>query len=191
MPMAAAYPRDLATTAVILGVAGFVWFGWAQAGSPVGWPIPLYVGSAAGLAVALAGGVLAWRLRSGAAAMYNPRTRAGYRRVVAVEVIAIVLGVIALDVTGQPAHLPAWILLIVGIHFIPLARLFLTPGLRLAGVLLIAVAVAAAAAGATGDIQPSAIAGAGGGLVCVACAASCLFRARQRAVGPVAGRAGG
>ena len=145
-PATAAYPRDLATTALILGGAGFVWFGWAQAGPPAGWSIPLGIGSAAGLAVALAGGVLSWRPRSGAAAMHDPRLRSGYWRVVAFEVIAIVLGVIALEATGQRAYLPAWILLIVGVHFIPLARLFGTPGLRLAGVALIGVADGAATA---------------------------------------------
>ena len=188
-----AYPGDLATTALILGVAGFAWFGWAQAGPPAGWSVPLGVGSAAGLAVALAGGVLSWRLRSGATAMHDPRRRSGYRRVVAFEVIAIVLGVIALDATGQAADLPAWILLIVGVHFIPLARLFGIPGLRLAGLALIGVAAAAAAAGATNDILPSAVAGTGGGLVCLACAASCLRpayrQASQRKAGPLAGRA--
>ncbi len=189
----AAYPRDLATTALILGVAGFAWFGWAQAGPPAGWSVPLGIGSAAGLAVALAGGVLSWRLRSGAAAMHDPRRRSGYWRVVAFEVIAIVVGVIVLDVTGQAAYLPAWILLIVGVHFIPLARLFGTPGLRLAGLALIGVAAGAAVAGAASDILPSAVAGAGGGLVCVACAASCLRLAYRRpsrwAAGPLAGRA--
>ena len=189
-PATAAYPRDLATTALILGVAGFVWFGWAQAGPPAGWSIPLGIGSAAGLAVALAGGVLSWRLRSGAAAMHDPRLRSGYWRVVAFEVIAIVLGVIALEAAGQTAYLPAWILLIVGVHFIPLARMFGTRGLRLAGMALIGVAAGAAAAGAASDIPPSAVAGAGGGLVCVACAASCMRpayqRAFQRAAGPVA-----
>lgn len=192
-PPTAAYPRDLATTALILGVAGFAWFGWAQAGPPAGWSVPLGIGSAAGLAVALAGGVLSWRLRSGAAAMHDPRRRSGYWRVVAFEVIAIVVGVIALEVAGRTAYLPAWILLIVGIHFIPLARLFGTPGLRLAGVALIGVAAAAAAAGAASDILPSAVAGAGGGLVCLACGASCLRlayrRASQREAGPLTGRA--
>ncbi len=174
-------------------MAGFVWFGWAQAGPPAGWSVPLDIGSAAGLAVALAGGVLSWRLRSGATAMHDPRRRSGYWRVVAFEVIAIVLGVFALEATGQMAYLPDWILLIVGVHFIPLARLFDTPGLRLAGLALIGVAAGAAAAGAASDILPSAVAGAGGGLVCVTCAASCLRpayrRASQRAAGPLAGRA--
>ena len=64
------------------------------------------------------------------------------------------------------------------------ARLFRTTGLTVAGLLLIAVAVAAAATGVAGAALPSAVAGAGGGLVCVVFAASCLYRARALHLAP-------
>lgn len=176
-PAATGSASDLAVTALILGVAGFAWFGWGRAAPPAGWSIPLAIGSAVGAVLAVAGGVLAWRLRSGASAMHDPQVHRAYSRVVGLEVALIVLGALVLGVTGQSAYLPAWILLVVGVHFIPLARLFRTPGLAAAGLVLIAVAAAAAALGAAGDVLPSAVAGAGGGLVCVTCAVSYLRRA--------------
>jgi hypothetical protein len=172
--------RDLATTALILGVAGLAWFGWGQAGLAEGWALPLQAGSVAALAVAVAGGVLLRRLHSGSSAMDDARLRRGYWKVVATEVIAIVAGNAALGSAGRPAYIPAWTLLVVGVHFLPLARLFRIPGLTAAGLVLAAAAVGAAAAGAAAGVRPSLVAGVAGGAVCVACAALCLRQAAAR-----------
>lgn len=188
MPNADGTERDLATTALILGVAGFAWFLWGRAAPPAGWSVPLELGAAAGLAVAVAGGVLARRLRAGRSAMDDAGARRAYWRVVAIEAAAICLGAGALAVAGQAAYIPAWILLTVGAHFIPLARLFRNARLTVAGLLLIAVAAAGAAAGITGAALPSAVAGGGGGLVCVGFAAACLYRARAAHLAAATGR---
>jgi hypothetical protein len=172
--------RDLATTALILGVAGLAWFGWGQAGLAEGAALPLQAGSAAALAVAVAGGLLLRRLRSGSSAMDDARLRRGYWTVVATEVIAIVAGNAALGSAGRPAYIPAWTLLVVGVHFLPLARLFRVPGLSAAGLVLAAAAIGAAAAGAAAGVRPSLVAGVAGGVVCVACAAFCLRQAAPR-----------
>lgn len=178
-PAATSTARDLAVTAMILGVAGFMWFGWGQAAPAAGWTIPLAIGSAFGAVVAAAGGVLAWRLRSGASAMDHPRIRRGWFRAVALEVVLIVAGALVLAASGHPAYLPAWTLFAVGVHFFPLARLLKTLGLNLAGVLLVAVAAVAAALGLAGEVPPSTVAGAGGGLICVTWAVSYLRRASR------------
>lgn len=181
--------RDLAVTALILGIAAFAWFGWGQAAAPAGWSVPLLIGSVAGLAVAAAGAGLARRLRSGASAMDSAQLRRRYWQVVAVEMISIAVGWGALVATGHPAYIPAWVLLVVGVHFLPLARLFRTPGLSLAGMLLVMIAVAAAVTGAAGGAAPSTVAGAGGGLVCLGYGAACCYQALRPAAGRQARRA--
>jgi hypothetical protein len=172
---------DLAATAVVLGIAASMWFGWGQAGPPAGWSLPLAAGSAAGLAATVVAVIASRRHRDGAPSMADPAVRTRYRRVVGAEVAACVLGVACLAAAGRPAYQPAWILLVVGLHFLPLARIFRIPSLFWAGVTASAVAIAAAVTGATSDVRPSTVAGAGGGLACLCCAAWCL---RQVASAP-------
>jgi hypothetical protein len=175
---AVSYPRDMAVTAVILGVAAFVWFGWGQAAAPSGWLIPLRAGSVVSLIIAVAAVVRARRSRSAGSVMHDPAVRRRYLMIVGIEVTLILVGAAVLGLAGQSDYLPAWILFVVGAHFIPLARLFSGTGLIPAGVLLVLIAVAAAITGARTAVTPSLIAGAGGGLVCGARAGMCLIRAR-------------
>ena len=180
--------RDLAITALILGVAGLAWFGWGQSGLAEGWAAFLQAGSVAALAVVVAAGVLLRRRPAGPSAMDDPALRRGYWKVVAAEVIAIVAGNVALSAAGRPAYVPAWTLLVVGAHFVPLARMFGTPGLTAAGLVLAAAAAGAAAAGAAAGVRPSLVAGVAGGVVCVACAAGCLRSAAGRGRAPAGSR---
>jgi hypothetical protein len=98
-------------------------------------------------------------VRWAGSAMASPGLRRAYWRIVAGEVIAILIGVAGLGMSGRPGYRPAWVLLIVGAHFIPLGRLFGSSGLILSGAALIAVAAGAAAAGVAGAAPPSTIAG--------------------------------
>jgi hypothetical protein len=173
--------RDRAVTGLILGVAGTAWFGWAHEGPPAGWSVPLDVGSFAGPAVAVACGVLVWRRRDEPSAMDDPGTRRRYLLIVAIEVLAILVGVAALNLTGHPAYLSAWVLFVVGVHFAPLARLFATPGLTVTGVALAVVAVVAAIAGGSTTIRPSAVAGAAAGVIMLIGAVGYLSAAARRA----------
>jgi hypothetical protein len=171
-------------TALILGVAAAAWFSWGNARPPASLSVALAIGSALGLGVAAAGGWQVRRLRSGPSAMDASAVRSRWRRVVGVELAAIAVGVVVLAGTGEQAYVPAWILLVVGGHFIPLDRLFGIGRLDWAGVALIVVAAGAAATGAATGILPSTVAGVGGGLVCLAAAAACLRRLRTRAPRP-------
>jgi hypothetical protein len=178
---AGATPRDLAVTALILGIAAVLWFGWGQAEPPSGWSLPLNVGTFAAIAVALgAGGVVA-RFHRGATAMADPRVRRGYGITVGVEVAACGLGAAGLGLAGHSAYIAPWILLVVGVHFVPLGRLFGSFDLVWAGFTLSAVAIAGTVTGVVSDVAPSAVTGAFGGLVCIACAAVCLRRTLLRA----------
>jgi hypothetical protein len=69
-------PRDLTVTALILGVAGALWFGWGQAQPPAGWGLPLSVGTFGGLVLVAAAVTSLWRaLRRGQPGR-EPRARA-------------------------------------------------------------------------------------------------------------------
>ncbi len=109
-------PRDLSVSALILGVAAMMWFGWGQSQPPA----------------------------------------------------------------GRPAYTAPWILLVVGVHFLPLGRLFGSVDLLWSGLVLCAVAIAAAVTGAVSAVAPSAVTGGFGGLVLVAAAVASLRRAAAR-----------
>lgn len=160
--------RDRAANALVLGIAATMWFGWAQEGPPASWLPVLTVGSAVSLVVAVAAGILTHRHRAGRSAMDDPGGRTAYLRVVGLEVACIALGAVALAIAGQAAYLSPWILLVVGVHFVPLGRVFHLDGLRVCGMSVSVVAVVAAVVGWAGDLLPSALAGAAGGLLMAA-----------------------
>lgn len=160
--------RDLAANALVLGAAGGAWFGWAQEGPPAGWVVPLTVGGLVGIVVAMVAAVLAWRRRHGDTVMSDPRGRRTYGRVVGGEVAAILIGVVLLRISGQYDYLAAWVLFVVGVHFVPLGRLFRIRSLQAAGVIVAVVSLVAVLIGRSGAALPSAVAGAGGGIVMVA-----------------------
>jgi len=87
---------------------------------------------------------------------------------------------VGLGLAGRPAYTAPWILLVVGVHFVPLGRLFGSANLVWSGLVLAAVAIAAAVTGAVSAVEPSAVTGAFGGLVLVAAAAASLRQALVR-----------
>jgi hypothetical protein len=185
----AATPRDQAVTALILAIAAMAWFGWGQAEPPAAWSLPLTIGTFAAIAVAVGAGVIVARVRRCDTAMADPAARRGYGITVGTEAAACALGAAALGLTGQSPFIASWILLVVGVHFLPLGRLFGSAQLLWAGPALAVVAVAATVTGMASDVAPSAVTGAFGGLVCIACATACLWSAvRDRTVNPSSGR---
>ena len=113
--------------------------------------------------------------------MNEARVRRGYWRVVATELALCAVGTVGLGGSGQSAYIAAWILLVVGAHFVPLGRLFAIGSLVLAGRVLVVVAVAAAVTGLVSTVAPSFVAGAGGGAVCLACSVFCVGQALRPA----------
>src|SRR5262249_29649264 len=157
----------LAITALVLSVAAMAWFGWGQAEPPASWAPVLVAGSGVSIAAVVLTGAATWRHRREQQSMNDPAVRRGYWLIVAVEVAASMVGVAARPARGKPPSSPAWILLVVGIHFLPLGRLFRVAELYPAGLAASAAAVAAAVTGALTAVPPSAVAGAGGGLACL------------------------
>lgn len=174
---AAATIRDQAACALVLGVAAFAWFGWGQQGPPAGWAVFLGIGSGLGALVAVAALLLTLRNKTGASVMRDPTTAKRYGRTVGIEVGAILIGAAALILASNPSYVAAWVLFVVGVHFVPLARLFRIPSLAVAGVLVALVGVIAAILGIAQVVLPSAVAGGGGGLLMLAFGAVTLYRA--------------
>jgi len=168
--------RDGAVTGAICGLAGAAWFGWADQSPPAGWSIPLSGAAVASLVLMVACGLLVVRHRHGPTAMADPGVRRRYLLIVAVEVVACVVGAVVLGRAGQQVYLPAWILFVVGAHFLPLARLFGNRDLLLSGPVLMLVAAVAGGLGAAHVALPSTVAGAGGGVVLSICAGLNLRR---------------
>jgi hypothetical protein len=164
-------------SALILGFAAMMWFGWGLAQPPLGWSLPLTIGIFAAIAVEGFAGCLLARFRGSASAMEDQRVRRRYGVTVGVEVAAIALGAVGLGLAGRPAYAAPWILLVVGVHFLPLGRLVGSVDLLWSGLALCAVAIAAAVTGAVSAVAPSAVTGGFGGLVLVAAAAASLLRA--------------
>jgi hypothetical protein len=170
--------RDLATNALVLGAAAFVWFGWAQEGPPPGWSPLLAVGSGLGVVLAAVALVAMLRLKDGSA-MSTRTGRRTYGITVGVELLVAVAGVVPLTITGREEFISPWILAVVGLHFIPMARLFGIRLLAVAGIVLTMIAIAAAIIGSVADVLPSAVAGGVGGLALLAFASASLYRARS------------
>lgn len=170
--------RDLAVNALVLGAAAFLWFGWAQEGPPPGWSPFLAVGSGLGVLLALASVVVMLRRKDGSA-MSTRAGRRTYGITVGVELGVAVLGVIVLSLTGTEEFISPWILAVVGVHFVPMARLFGIGLLTAAGIVLTVVAILAAVVGGVTTVLPSAIAGGLGGLVMLGFGAASLQRAWQ------------
>ena len=182
-PEAAASGRDLAVNGLVLGVAGMIWFGWAQAEPPAGWATPLVIGSVLAMLLAVIGVPLTRRHRHGPSAARDPRGRRTYGWVVGIETLTIAAGAAILAGTGLAAYLPAWILFVVGMHFLPLARLFRIRSLGVTGLLLVVISAVAAVAGRSGSAPPSTVAGGAGGLILVMSGALSLFRSWQQSPG--------
>ena len=155
------YTRDGAMTALILGFFASSWFGWAQEKPPPGWRSPLIVGAVLSLMV---GAVCAWRNWSGGSALNEPGAMRHYGIIVGVEFGTAAAGAVALALWGRGEYASAWVCLVVGAHFWPMAPVLKSPSLVALGVLLTVVAAAAVFVSRQTGIAASAVAGAGAGV---------------------------
>jgi hypothetical protein len=145
--------------AMILGAAGLAWTMWGASGvsGAASGALPI-----AGIAVGLV--ILLWsaRLWRSAARASGSRpsappgkgsrsmaSSAGFRLVMALEVIALAGGVAILGGTGNREYMSAWFATVVGLHFAAFGRLFWA-GFHWLAAALIAAGVAGAIVGLAG-----------------------------------------
>lgn len=168
--------RDAAMTALILGFFASAWSGWAQEKPPVGWTNWLIAGSVVSLAIALVGGILAWRHWSDGSVLGEPGAMRRYGIIVGIEFATCLVGALALGFTGQGRFIAVWIAAVVGVHFWPMVPLLANNFLVPLGVALLLGAGAGLVAGQRGSIMPSAVTGAICGCALIVGAAQPLVR---------------
>ena len=156
--------RGRGVTVAVDGFFAFVWFGWGQAAAPSWLVIPLTVGGAASVLLAVAGVVVAIRSPGPLPAMSDPAVRRRYNITVGLEFGLIGVGAAILGVTGNYQWAPVLVCFGVGVHFFPLATVLDNPTLRPLGGLLIAVSAAVLVTGLATAVAPSTITGPGAGL---------------------------
>lgn len=141
------FPRDLVMTGAIFGVAAFVWAGWAQENPPSHWiwRVVLAVLGLAGIALAaisIPAAIRHWSsptaITAGSAAFIV------YVVVFWVEVAACIGLSICAVRAGRSDLIAPLVLLVVGIHFLPLAWVFGQPIMAVAGIIASAIAIGAA-----------------------------------------------
>jgi len=158
------YARNGAMSALILGFFASCWFGWAQEKPPPVWRSLLIVGAVLSLIVAVVGAVYAWRNWSGGSALGEPGAMRRYGIIVGVEFAIAAVGAAVIALCGGGEYIAAWVCLVVGVHFWPMAPVLKSPSLIALGALLTGVAVVAVLVSRTTAVATSAITGAGAGL---------------------------
>lgn len=158
-----AYPRDYLMYAAIFGFFSFCWFGWAQEAPKEGWRWGLGIGSAVGLTLGIAGGILSYLHWQDASALSNKGDFRWYLVFFILEVVLAVVGAILLLAIQKSSWVSTWISFIVAIHFIGLAFVFNDKSLFLLAGLMLIVTISSVPLSANLKIAPSAILGIGNG----------------------------
>jgi hypothetical protein len=172
--------RDFAGTAAVFGFFAASWFGWAQEGPPPRWKPLLVTGSVLSMVVAVAGGLLLWRLWDRGTA-FDDTTGPRFGIVVGLEVGAAALGAVLLAVRRRAELIPAWVALVVGVHLFPVAAILDYPLMHLVATDVTVAALAAVPVARRRSIAVSAATGLptgsvllAGGLVSLAYAVAAL-----------------
>lgn len=176
---AATNNRTRGITAVIEGFFAFMWFGWGSADAPSWLAGPLIAGQVVAGLLVLAGVVTAIRSTGERTPMADPLVRRRYNIVVAAEFGILFAGSALMGAVGLGDWIPVWICAGVGIHFLPLARLFDDLRLVPLGVAVTAVAAAALVVGLATDVAPSTVTGLGAGVLLVAAGIAALAGIRR------------
>lgn len=135
--------RDGAMTAAVLGFFAAAWFGWAQENPRPGWQAPLTAGSVGGLLVAAVAGTVAGLNWDSGSVLDAGGALGDYLVIVAVEFGIAGAGVALLALLRRARYMSAWVCLVVGVHFFPMAPVLANPALYVLAALLTAAAVAA------------------------------------------------
>jgi hypothetical protein len=124
--------RDQFFTTAWFGLMSFVWFGWAQEDPPRRWRVWLGAGSALGIGLAVAFGVLTSMNWDQPTALEGKYVWFGV--LVAAEVVAAGVGCLVLARRRASRWMAWWVAIVVAAHFLPLALLLSDFGVAVVGV---------------------------------------------------------
>jgi hypothetical protein len=177
---AAGSTRTLANAVIIEAFFALMWFSWGQERPPAWVSIVLVIGAILAVLVAVAGILIARRTRREPSPLSEPGSGKRYGIIVGTEFASIAAGAAILGATGHGEFIAAWICFVVGVHFVPLDRVF--PGIGMLGLAaaVVSVAIAAFIVGATTSTPPSTVTGLGAGACLLGHAASLLVVAARR-----------
>jgi hypothetical protein len=161
-----------ATSAMFAGA----WFGWGVGKADGALVVAFRVGLGSALVLAIAGVMLAVRSPAAQSPMADAALRRRYGAIVGLEFLLLGVGNVALSRSGMEEWIPVWVCFGVGVHFVPLSRLFGEKSLRLLAALLAAVAVVGIVFGLMSAVAPSVVTGAGAGLCLLGWSALALVR---------------
>lgn len=165
--------------AAISGGFAIVWFGWGMAALASG-PVltGLQVGRVLAAVVILLGVVLAVRSPAGSTPMSDPAVARRYGYVVLAEFSLLGVGNIVLANIDGAQWIPVWVCAGVGLHFIPMARVFKESSLLILAAMMTLTAALAVVMSQTTDVAPGTVTGTGGGL-CLLVSAAVTLAARR------------
>jgi hypothetical protein len=162
------FARDAAMTAAIFGFFSAAWFGWAQEHPPPpGWRPWLVAGSVAGLLVAVAGGIRAWRIWS-TGTVFDADTSPIFGLIVLFEVLLAGIGAFLLSRRGRRELVAPWVAVVVGLHFLPMAPLLQIPFFYVVGALVTIAGLASVPIARSRDLSVTTVTGAFAGSVLLA-----------------------
>jgi hypothetical protein len=156
--------------ALYLGIFAVIWFSVPESRP---W---LVVGAVASILTAVAGALLFRRAQRAGSGPRDVTADRRYLLIVAAEVGAAVLGAVVLGLAGWSEYTPVLIAAVVGLHFLPLAPLLRSPGLRLLGLAVCVVAVAGLITGLATSVSPAEVVGTGNGVLLLGYAIGLLVR---------------
>jgi hypothetical protein len=113
---------------------------------------------------AAAGGILAWQNWSGGTA-FDAETGPNFGIIVGVEVVLAAAGAVVLTVRRRRELIPAWVAVVVGVHFVPLAPLLEYPFLYVAAALVTSVGLVSVPVARSRGVPASVVTGLGAGTV--------------------------
>ncbi|WP_430331029.1 hypothetical protein [Rhodococcus sp. ACT016] len=180
--------RTRGITAIIEGFFAAGWFGWGTADAPQSLVPLLSVGQIVAVLVVLGGIVTVVRSRGQRTPMADPAVRGRYNMIVFAEFAILGAGALTLSVAGLSDWTAVWICAGVGLHFVPLARLFTDLWLVPLAAAVTTVAGVALIVGLTTDTAPSTVTGVGAGL-CLLLAAVASLVGADRSPDSIAGLA--
>ncbi len=168
----------------ILAFFAIAWTGWGFGGHlPFAAQLTVMILATAASAVLT---VVAWRQASRQApeppGTERPDIQRRFGRIVAIEWIAIVVAAVALGVTHHPDLIPAVVCAGVGLHFVPLARLFGVPLYHATAAVMCALAVATFALAPGTPALWNLLPGVGAAATLYATCAALLTRGADRSV---------
>lgn len=177
-PLIAPSGRARGIAAGLSGLFALLWFNWGS--TAVSSPVShlLDVARALALLLIVGGIVLTARSAAGSTPMTSPAIRRKYGALVGAEFALLAAGNVVFAAAGLGEWIPVWVCLGVGLHFLPLARVFRETSLNVLGGALVVAAAGALISGLTTAAAPRMVAGTGAGLCLLAWGMVALGRKR-------------